>query len=285
MASPRPTPVDEPFLAVVIPAYNEERRILYTLEQVTEYLAAQTYSWTVLVADDGSTDDTAALVRDFAREQPQVSLLSLIHKGKGWAVRSGMLHTRAAYRFLCDADLSMPIQQLERFLPPQLSGCDIAIGSREAPGSRRFDEPGRRHLMGRLFNDMTKTLAVRGISDTQCGFKCFRGYTADLLFPLQRIPGFGFDVEMLFLAQRMGLRLVEVPIDWYYRSESKVRPLRDGLAMSQDILRVRWNAWRGKYGRLKAIPDTFQSPDEASNEPGNGHQVIGPDEHRRGAGK
>ena len=276
MASTRPTPVDEPFLSVVIPAYNEERRILNTLEQVTSYLAAQAYSWTLLVADDGSTDDTAAMVNRFARERPQVSLLSLVHRGKGWAVRSGMLHTRAAYRFLCDADLSMPIEQLERFLPPQLTGCDIAIGSREAPGARRFEEPRHRHLMGRLFNDMTRTLAVRGISDTQCGFKCFRGHAADLLFSLQRVPGFGFDVEVLFLAQRMGLRMVEVPIDWYYRAESKVRPLRDGLAMNRDILGVRWNAWLGKYGRLKAIPDTSQGSDENSSEPGNGEQATGP---------
>ena len=277
MTSTRPTLVDEPFLSVVIPAYNEERRILNTLEQVTSYLAAQAYSWTVLVADDGSTDGTATLVSRFASEQPQVSLLSLVHRGKGWAVRSGMLHIRAAHRFLCDADLSMPIEQLERFLPPQLTGCDIAIGSREAPGARRFDEPRRRHLMGRLFNDMTRTLAVHGISDTQCGFKCFRGHTADLLFSLQRVPGFGFDVEVLFVAQRMGLRMVEVPIDWYYRAESKVRPLRDGLAMSRDILKVRWNAWRGKYGRLKTISDTSQSPAENSTEPSNGEQVIGPE--------
>ena len=262
--------MDTPFLSIVIPAYNEERRILATLHQVTDYLAAQEYSWAVLVADDGSTDGTAALVQEFAREQPQVTLLSLTHQGKGWAVRSGMLHTRGEYRFLCDADLSMPIEQLERFLPPQLTDYDIAVGSRETTGARRFDEPRLRHLMGRLFNGMTRALTVPGVNDTQCGFKCFRGHVADMLFPLQRIPGFGFDVEVLFLAQRMGLCLVEVPIDWYYRSESKVHPLRDGLAMSRDILRVRWNAWRGKYGRRGPKRGTSQSSGKHPDGPGNG---------------
>ncbi len=250
--------VDAPFLSVIIPAYNEERRILATLRQVTSYLSVQTYTWNVLVADDGSTDGTAALVREFAKEQPQVLLLPLPHRGKGGAVRSGMLSTRAHYRFLCDADLSMPIEQLERFLPPQLADCDVAIGSREAQGSRRIGEPWRRHVQGRLFNAMTVALAVPGIRDTQCGFKCYSGRAAELLFPLQRIPGFGFDVEVLFMARRMGLRLIEVPIDWYYRHESKVRPLRDGLAMSRDLLRVRWNAWRGRYGRLGPARATGQ---------------------------
>ena len=270
MASIGSTPTDAPFLSVVIPAYNEERRILSTLRQITSYLASQEYSWEVLVADDGSTDGTSALVRDFAGEQPHVNLLPLVHRGKGWAVRSGMLHIRGQYRFLCDADLSMPIEQLERFLPPRLTDFHIGVGSREVSGSRRFDEPMHRHLMGRLFNGITRALAVRGVNDTQCGFKCFRGTTADLLFPLQRIPGFGFDVEVLFLAHRMGLRLVEVPIDWYYRSESKVRPLHDGLAMIRDILRVRWNAWRGKYGRPHSAIGTPRSNDTDPHKQSNG---------------
>lgn len=268
--------MDTLFLSVVIPAYNEERRILSTLQRVTDYLATQEYSWTVLVADDGSTDNTAALVRDFAREQPQVTLLPLTHRGKGWAVRSGMLHARGEYRFLCDADLSMPIEQLELFLPPRLTGYDIAIGSREAEGARRFDEPQLRHLMGRLFNGMTRALAVRGINDTQCGFKCFRGGVADLLFPLQRIPGFGFDVEVLFLAQSMRLRLVEVPIDWYHKDASKVHPVRDGLAMTRDILRVRWNALRGKYGRLDPVKGTPPNLEQHPRDPSNGEQTTGP---------
>ncbi|MBI2172305.1 MAG: glycosyltransferase family 2 protein [Chloroflexi bacterium] len=239
-----------PSLSIVIPAYNEEARILLTLAQVTHYLESQPYAWEIVVANDGSADDTPRLVEEFARSHPQVSLLNLPHRGKGGAVRSGMLHARGERRFLCDADLSMPIDQLDRFLTPEMAGYDIVLGSREAPGARRINEPGRRHLLGRAFNLMVRFFAVRGIRDTQCGFKCFRAEAAEALFPLQRTEGFGFDVEVLFLAQRLGMRLVEMPIDWYYRSHSKVRPLRDALAMTRDILRVRWRAMRGQYGRL-----------------------------------
>lgn len=242
--------VEPPFLSVVIPAYNEEQRIRSTLEQVTRHLSAQAYSWTVLVVDDGSADATASIVETFAHDQPHVELLSVPHGGKGSAVKAGMLHTNAQYRFLCDADLSMPIEQIDRFLPPALTDYDIALGSREIPGAHRFDEPRRRHLMGRLFNGITRTFAVPGVRDTQCGFKCFRGTVADRLFPLQRTSGFGFDVEILYLARRMGLRLVEVPIDWYHRANSKVRPLQDGFNMTADIFRVRWNTWRGRYKGL-----------------------------------
>ncbi|MBI4199914.1 MAG: glycosyltransferase family 2 protein [Chloroflexi bacterium] len=252
-----------PFVTVVIPAYNEERRITSTLEEVVGYLAAQAYAWDVVVADDGSADSTASLVQRFAQAHPQVNLLRLPHRGKGGAVRAGMLHATGQYRFLCDADLSMPVQQLDRFLPPRLTGCDVAVGSREAPGARRFDEPALRHLLGRGFNGLVRALAVRDLQDTQCGFKCFRAEAAERLFPLQRLFGFGFDVELLFLARRMGMRLVEVPIDWYYRRESKVRLFKDSLAMASDLLRVRWDAWRGRYGRLERLP----GPEEPGRSP------------------
>ena len=246
-ARQQPDPRHVPFLCVIIPAYNEEKRIPSTLERVVAYLRTRDYSWEVLVVDDGSSDGTAGLVSSFAVGHPGVSLLSIPHAGKGWAVHSGMLHTRAQRRFICDADLSMPIEQLERFLPPLLGDYDVALGSREASGARRFNEPRRRHLMGRVYNTMTRLLAVPGVSDTQCGFKCFTGPAADRLFAMQRTPGFAFDVEILFLARRLGLRMVEVPIDWHYASESKVRPLRDGLSMMLDILKIRWASLRGRY--------------------------------------
>ncbi len=243
--------MDTPFLSLVIPAFNEEQRILPTLKQVTDYLSAQSYTWAVLVVDDGSSDTTAALVQGFTEQYPEVSLFSIPHAGKGSAVRAGMLQTTGEYRFLCDADLSMPIDHLERFLPPQRTDFDIAIGSREAPGARRFQEPRLRHLQGRLFNLFVRLLAVPGIRDTQCGFKCFRGEVAQALFTLQRFPGWGFDVEVLFLARRLGLSVVEVPIDWYHHSDSRAHRLRDGLDMGWDTLRLRWATWRGKYGALK----------------------------------
>lgn len=238
------------YLSVVIPAYNEAGRILRTLDEVTAFLASQDYSWEVLVVDDGSTDETASLVQSYLESHPQVDLLRVQHGGKGWAVKHGMLAVTGEYRFLCDADLSMPIHQIERFLPPALEGYDVAIGSREVPGARRHHEPFLRHLQGRVFNGLVRLLAVPRLADTQCGFKCFRGAAAEELFPRQRLVGFGFDVEVLFLALQRGMRVVEVPIDWYYRPASKVRPVRDAVRMVADVLSVRWNHWQGRYGML-----------------------------------
>ena len=258
-----------PFLSVVIPAYNEEVRITQTLETLVDYLRRQSYSWEVIVADDGSEDGTAGLVQAAANENPGIRLVSLSHRGKGWAVKAGMLSAQGRYRFIADADLSMPIEHLERFLPPTLSDFDIAIGSREAPGSRRFHEPFRRHLMGRVFNWMVRLLAVRGFSDTQCGFKCFDAEAAETLFSMQRAHGFGFDVEVLFLAQRLGMRIKDIPIDWYYHEGSKVKPVRDSFLMLRDILSVRWSHARGRYGNLSSKTGPSQpvakEADKASN--------------------
>jgi len=230
----------QPHLSVVIPAYNEESRIVSTLEQVISFLASCLYTWEVLVADDGSTDSTASLVRDFADQRPSVRLLSLSHRGKGWAVKHGMLAATGRYRFLCDADLSMPFEQVERFLPPMEEGVDIAIGSREVADSRRIGEPARRHLMGRIYNWLVRALAVPDVKDTQCGFKCFRGDLVPELFRRQTTDGFAFDVEILFLARRDGLTIREIGIDWYYREQSKVRPVLDSLTMTWDLLKIRW---------------------------------------------
>lgn len=236
----------QPFLSIVIPAYNEEPRILRTLGQVVRFLDSRNYSWEVVVVDDGSTDTTADLVDDFASRHSNVRLLRVEHRGKGWAVRHGMLDAIGSYRFLCDADLSMPIEQVDRFLPPQLDGVDIAIGSREAPDSRRIGEPSKRHLMGRFYNTLVRLLAVPGVNDTQCGFKCFRGETVPDLFGKQTIHGFAFDVELLYLAGRAGLTVKEVGIDWYYRELSKVRPVQDSLRMTRDLLKVRWRHRRSR---------------------------------------
>ena len=249
----------QPFLSIVIPAYNEETRIAQTLRTVVDYVQKQGYWWEVVVADDGSQDGTAALVEAAAREHPEIRLVGLDHRGKGWAVKIGMLEARGQYRFLADPDLSMPIEHLEKFLPPRLTDFDIAIGSREAPGALRFHEPMVRHLMGRAFNGMVRLLAVRGFSDTQCGFKCFEAQVADTLFPLQRSQGFGFDVEVLFLAQRLGMRIKEVPIDWYYHEGSKVKPLRDTFLMLNDLLSVRWHSLKGRYGTLSRTDGQPQS--------------------------
>ena len=238
------------FLSIVIPAFNEEAIITETLEQVAEFLGNRGYTWEVVVADDGSSDATARLVGNFAQVNPRVRLLSLSHHGKGWAVREGMLEARGQYRFLCDADLSMPIEQVERFLPPQAEGLDLAIGSREAAGARRIGEPPYRHLMGRFYNALVRILAVPSFRDTQCGFKCFRGEIVPLLFRRQTMEGFAFDVEVLFLARKEKLSIGEIGIDWHFRQRSKVHPLRDSLAMTRDLLIIRWRNRRGRYDQV-----------------------------------
>ena len=239
-----------PHLSVVIPAFNEEGRIVSTLEEVVGYLEAQAYAWEVIVVDDGSQDGTLGVARGWADGRRDVRVESIPHRGKGGAVRHGMLVATGKYRFMCDADLSMPFRQIEDFLEKMDEGYDVVMASRELTGSRRFGEPILRHLIGRAFNWVIRSILVRGYNDTQCGFKCFRGDSARYLFGLQRTWGFGFDGEILFLARKRGLRLLEIPIDWHYRPDSTVRPVVDSYLMFRDTVRVRWDHVRGRYQTL-----------------------------------
>lgn len=239
----------DPFLSIVIPAYNEESRLPDTLATILDYLERQCYEWEIIVADDGSADATVAVAQDIADQSgANFRVLDLPHRGKGWAVRNGMLSARGQYRCLCDADLSMPIAHLTRLLPAdEFDGADIAVGSREAAGSQRVGEPLRHHLRGRVFNAIVRLLAVPGIADTQCGFKVFSARAAQALFPLQTIDGFCFDVELLFLARRLGFSITEVGIEWHWRAESKVNFLRDTYRMVRDLLLIRYHWLTGHY--------------------------------------
>jgi dolichyl-phosphate beta-glucosyltransferase len=238
-----------PFLSIVIPAHNEEKRLPPTLKTVDAYLDRQNFGSEIVVVENGSQDLTAVVTEAFAADHPRVRLLREHGRGKGLAVRRGMLEATGQYRFICDADLSMPIEQVERFLPPALSGFDVAIGSREAPEAQRYNEPAFRHLQGRVFSQLVKWLALPGFEDTQCGFKCFRDEAARDLFPAQTFEGMSFDVEVLFIARRRGYRIVEVPIDWYYQSESRVRTLADPARMLVDLLTIRRNWREGAYDK------------------------------------
>ena len=235
------------FLTIVIPAHNEEHRLPPTLKAVDAFLEHQTYSSEILVVENGSQDQTAVVTQAFAADHPRVRLLRQGGRGKGLAVRRGMLEAAGEFRFICDADLSMPIEELPKFLPPRLSDFEVAIGSREAPGARRFNEPIFRHVQGRVFSELVKRLALPGFEDTQCGFKCLRAEAADDLFSVQVFDGMSFDVEMLYIARKRGYRVAEVPIDWYYQSESRVQPLADPLRMLGDILKIRRNWRAGTY--------------------------------------
>ena len=239
---------ESPLLSVIIPAFNEAGRIIPTLDKIAAYLEQQVFSWEVLVVDDGSVDGTSNLITGWAKDRNNVRLLTREHFGKGWAVKAGMLEAEGRYRFMCDADLAMPIQGVDAFLQRMESGADIVIGSREAEGAKRFDEPGYRHVMGRVFNRVVRLMAVRGIEDTQCGFKCFRANVASDLFRRQRIRGMGFDAEILYLARKKGYAIEEMPIDWYFQTVSKVRPVADTIDMFKDTVLIRLRDVLGRYG-------------------------------------
>jgi glycosyltransferase involved in cell wall biosynthesis len=235
------------YLSIVIPAFNEEHRLPKTLEQVGAFVESQSYPAEVWVVENGSHDRTYEVAQEFAQNHAYLRVLKQSERGKGRAVREGMLQASGEFRFMCDADLSMPVEEISRFLPPVLQGYDIAIGSREAPGAIRYNEPQYRHLGGRAVNTMIRLLALPGLQDTQCGFKCFRAPIAEQLFRLQTLPGWAFDVELLYIARQRELKIVEVPIPWYFSPESKVSVVHDAIKMGMDILRIRLNHLKGVY--------------------------------------
>ena len=235
------------FLSIIIPAYNEAHRLPATLEKIFAFLEKQPYSAEIVVIENGSQDDTLAIARRYESEHPQLRVYHETQRGKGLAVRRGMREAIGAYRFMCDADLSMPIDEVNRFIPPKLEDFDVAIASREAPGAQRFNEPWYRHLIGRGFNTMIRILALPELQDTQCGFKCFRGALVDDLFNHQTITGWSFDVEILYIARARGYKIVEIPIPWYFNADSKVRVFSDSFQMGIDLLNIRRNARRGEY--------------------------------------
>jgi dolichyl-phosphate beta-glucosyltransferase len=234
-------------LSVVVPAYNEERRLAATLRTLRDFLKEQPWDWEVRLIDDGSDDRTAEIAESFSASEPRVIVQREPHRGKGGTVKAGLLAARGGYRFICDADLSMPVTELPRFLPPALSNFDVAIGSREGSGARRVSEPFHRHLMGRLFNYAVQLMALPGIQDSQCGFKMFTAAAVDAIFPFVTVDGWAFDVEVLTIARLRRLRIVEVPIEWHYREESRLSMLGDGLTMLGQIFRIKWRAIRGQY--------------------------------------
>ena len=237
-----------PALSVVIPAYNEERRLPGTLRSVVEYLRPRGTAFEILVVDDGSTDGTAAKVEAFA--DPAVQLLrGQENRGKGHAVRTGMLKARGARRLMTDADLSTPIADLGRLEEALGRGFDVAIGSRALPGSNVEVRQGAfREGMGRVFNVGVRLLLLPDLRDTQCGFKLFTAEAARVAFGASRLEGFCFDVEALVVARQHGLRIVEVPVTWRNDIATRVG-LTKGAQAFIDLARIRWSRSRGTYGR------------------------------------
>lgn len=216
------------------------------------YLREQSYTWEILVVSNASTDGTDDVVRSFGDTIPGLQLLSLTGRGKGLAVRAGAIRSWGEIVFLCDADLSMPPETLARFLEA-IENADVVVGSREAPGATRYREPWQRHVMGRAFNRLVRMLAVQGIDDTQCGFKAFRRDAANHLFGQQFLTGWGFDVELLYLAQKYDYLITELGIDWYFDADSRVRPGTDTLNMLTEIIMIRLRDLLGRY-QPPAVP-------------------------------
>ncbi len=250
----------QPYLSIIVPAYNEERRLPQTLQRLAAYSHSKAWPTEIIVVDDGSSDGTAQVVEEFAANEPAVRVIRNPHRGKAYAVRTGMLAGQGELLLFTDADGATPIEEADKLLPLLESGYAVAIGSREGEGARRFSEPAYRHMMGRAFNLLVRMLAVPGIQDTQCGFKAFRHDAARDLFGNMQLysensPGVrgavltGFDVEILFLAGKWGYSIAEVPVHWHFGKESKVNPLRDSWRNLSDVLRVRYNDLRGRYQR------------------------------------
>lgn len=233
-------------LSVVIPAYNERARIGATLDGFIAYLDAQPYDWEIIVVDDGSTDGAAAFVEE---NYASVTVIAVRpNRGKGHAVKTGMLAARGAHRLFSDADASTPIKQIETFWPHIAAGADIVIGSRDIAGARvEVHQAWYRENMGKLFNLFLRVLGLTRFHDTQCGFKLFTARAAEIVFPRQTIERFGFDAEVLHIARRQGLRVVEAPVRWINSPHSKVNPVADSARMIAESLRVRWNDLLGRY--------------------------------------
>jgi len=238
-----------PLLSIVIPAHNEEARLPPSLEKIDAFLKTQSFEAEVIVVENGSIDRTVEVAEEFAKTHPYVRVIAAAVRGKGLAVKVGMLAARGEYRFICDADLSMPIEEIVRFLPPNINGHDVIIATREGPGANRVGEPSYRHFIGRINNLIIKLTAVRGFEDTQCGFKMFNRKAAEDLFGVQQMIGIGFDIELLFIAKRRGYHITEVPITWYFDADSRMRLVGDSLNLLVEIWQIRRNWYRGVYAK------------------------------------
>jgi dolichyl-phosphate beta-glucosyltransferase len=255
-----------PAISVVVPAYDEERRIERMLLEALTYFRQRGLVAEILVIDDGSRDHTSGVVGRLARAWPELRLIRLAQNhGKGYAVRTGVVNATGDRVLLADADGATPIAELERLEQSLEHGHDVAVGSRAVPRDADVHVQRRwyRHVMGRTFHWLVETLAVKGVRDTQCGFKLFRGAVAHDLFSRMRMSGFSFDVEVLLMAQRRGYRIAEVPINWIHQPGSKVDVVRDSVRMAADLFAIRTNCLRGEYDQPRVTP----YPDMAAEVP------------------
>ncbi|OHB46875.1 MAG: hypothetical protein A2545_05190 [Planctomycetes bacterium RIFOXYD2_FULL_41_16] len=239
----------ECFLSVIIPAYNEEKRLLSTLSKICAYLSTKDFPYEIIVVDDGSTDNTLQMVKNFASSNRHiVILINEQNSGKGYSVRKGMLSARGEYAFFTDADLSTPIEEIEKCLPYLINGYDVVIGSRSMPGSDILvHQPWYREKMGKIFNFMVNMVLLKGIIDTQCGFKGFKREAVKTVFNRCKIDGFSFDVEALYLSRKYNFKIKEIPIRWENSPLSKVSPIKHSLQMFKDLIGIKIKDLKGDY--------------------------------------
>lgn len=237
---------ESPHLSVVIPAYNEERRIGPTLDAMKAYLDARDYAYEIIVVDDGSGDATSAIVRE---QYPGVRLITCPgNKGKGYAVKQGMLAADGAYRLFYDADSSTPIEELEKVWPLMEAGAAIVIGSRALPDSNvEVRQPWYRQNMGRIYNLLLRSLFLTEYPDTQCGFKVLTAGATETVFPRETMNGYGSDCEVLCIARVHGLPVAQIPVRWLNSPDTRVHAFFDSLDMIREVLIIRWNLFRGRY--------------------------------------
>ncbi len=225
------------YISFVIPAYNEELRISQTINKVFDYFGKQNFEFEIIVVDDGSKDNTQIVMKNF----PNVKYIKLVqNQGKGAAVRTGMLAAQGKYIIFSDADLSTPVYEIPKLLKYLENGYDVCIGSRALDSSMiKVHQPFYREFMGKTFNKLVQLLVVKGISDTQCGFKGFTKQASEIIFSKQIINGFGFDVEIIYLAKLANLKIKEIPVEWYNDDRSKVHPIKDSIKMLSEIIKIR----------------------------------------------
>jgi glycosyltransferase involved in cell wall biosynthesis len=270
--------MDRPTYSIVIPAYNEGERITAALDQVLAWIGEQRWSAELVVVNDGSRDNTAAIIARYAAAHPQVRLIENPgNHGKGYSVRNGMTHARGDLLLFTDADLSSPISEAPKLFDALAAGADVAIGSRWLRSELQTErQPFYRQLFGRVFNLFLRMMLGIQFKDTQCGFKAFRRSAADAIFPRQRIERWGFDAEILFLARRFGFKSIEIGVAWGHDERTKISYFRDGMRMVWEVLLVRWYALTGKYDQPLPVPQISEPSGPRGVPPPDGAGVSAP---------
>jgi len=242
--------------SIVIPAYNESGRLRATLERVFAFVSERHWDAEILVVNDGSRDDTAQIIEEYSARHPIVHLIQNPgNRGKGYSVRNGMLHASGRILLFSDADLSSPIEEADKLFRAIEEGADVAFGSRWLRAELQTQRQSlHRQLFGRVFNLALRIVLGLPYRDTQCGFKAFTRRAADSIFPLQRIERWGFDPEILFLARKFGMKVEEVPVHWAHSEGTRINPLRDGIRMLVEMLRIRWYSLTRKYDAAPPSP-------------------------------